>query len=343
MPIMYFLLPKVAFEYIIGIYMNYDDLLSELLVRIRGKRSQRRLSTLLGYSGNQVFRWESRLRKISWVDFVRFCEVCNVPMDQYLKQVFGPHINASEPWDLFKHLAAKRDSALIAKGLQSSKPIVGRWLRGETEIPAITVLQAMDIFANQLPDLLARITSLEFLSSLEPRHFAHRRMMTEFSECPELISILGLLCTNSYLMTKEAAIPHLSKRLGLSEEVISDFLSRLFALDLFEEVNGKLRLKNPERLLNLGGDKVVNNKIVGHWMNKTLRFIAGNSHKSKNSRFGYNLILVNENLIGKLFEAISEFMQKLDEIEAQSLTSPDRGMVVTFSVLDLDEVPIEIN
>jgi transcriptional regulator with XRE-family HTH domain len=68
--------------------MNYSVLKIEILKALRGSQSQSELSRRLGYSYNQVGKWEANAKRMKWTDFHNFCEVCGVSMTSVTRKVF---------------------------------------------------------------------------------------------------------------------------------------------------------------------------------------------------------------------------------------------------------------
>lgn len=60
--------------------MDYNSLIKVLVRHLRGSESQSNLSQKIGYSYNQVHRWEVGKVKIAWEDFVRFSEQLDIDL-----------------------------------------------------------------------------------------------------------------------------------------------------------------------------------------------------------------------------------------------------------------------
>src|ERR1041385_2422027 len=75
-------------EPIRGSHISYKTLAEEVLCQLRGELSQRQLSEKLGYTFNQIGKWESGAVRIKWDDFLRLAQVVNVPIEQGFRHLF---------------------------------------------------------------------------------------------------------------------------------------------------------------------------------------------------------------------------------------------------------------
>lgn len=59
--------------------LDYRTLTLEILKHLRGELPQRQLSQKLGFTFNQVGKWESGATHVRWDEFFKLCEVLNIP------------------------------------------------------------------------------------------------------------------------------------------------------------------------------------------------------------------------------------------------------------------------
>jgi transcriptional regulator with XRE-family HTH domain len=67
---------------------HYQELASELIRELRGELSQRDLSQKLGYSFNQVGKWEALATQIKFSDFIKICKVLDFPIENQFRRYF---------------------------------------------------------------------------------------------------------------------------------------------------------------------------------------------------------------------------------------------------------------
>lgn len=72
--------------------LDFYKLACEVVKDIRGNISQRKLSEDLGFSFNQVGKWESQITQIKWSDFVRLSEHFKIDIREPLQTVIGDDV-----------------------------------------------------------------------------------------------------------------------------------------------------------------------------------------------------------------------------------------------------------
>ncbi|MFL5814057.1 MAG: helix-turn-helix domain-containing protein [Bdellovibrionia bacterium] len=68
--------------------VDYQLLAREIIQQLRRNLSQRELSDKLGYSFNQVGKWESGATQIKWDDFILLCQIQEVPLEKAFRDCF---------------------------------------------------------------------------------------------------------------------------------------------------------------------------------------------------------------------------------------------------------------
>lgn len=68
---------------------DYYQLARELIKQLRGEVGQRDLSTRLGFTFNQVGKWESGVTQIKWNDFIDVVRSLGIDYEKKLKKFFG--------------------------------------------------------------------------------------------------------------------------------------------------------------------------------------------------------------------------------------------------------------
>lgn len=83
---------------------DYYVLGRQFLKDIRGELSQRELSQMLGYSFNQVGKWETGATQIKWNDFLEIVTVLGYPVNEQLKTYIGNYQGNYDDKEFFEHL-----------------------------------------------------------------------------------------------------------------------------------------------------------------------------------------------------------------------------------------------
>ncbi len=129
--------------------LDYQCLAREVIRALRGSLRQRELSEKLGYTFNQVGKWESGATQIKWDDFLRLGNTAGTDMEKFFRYSF---------WikDLEFNAYTSLKSLESAIGLHAIKDpsiqlIRRKWLKGAAMPDLADVLKLM---GTQLPVLL---------------------------------------------------------------------------------------------------------------------------------------------------------------------------------------------
>jgi DNA-binding phage protein len=122
--------------------VDYEQLASELLRALRGKRSQVAFSRRLGRRSNVAYAWESGRRFPTAAEAMRAAALVGFDVDQALTRfakVHAPFFEGGDPREpatmaaLLRALAASTPTTEIAKRAERSRFAVSRWLSGTAE------------------------------------------------------------------------------------------------------------------------------------------------------------------------------------------------------------------
>ena len=122
--------------------VDYEQLASELLRALRGKRSQVAFSRRLGRRSNVAYAWESGRRFPTAAEAMRAAALVGFDVDAALSRfakVHAPFFEGGDPREpttmaaLLRALAASTPTTEIAKRSERSRFAVSRWLSGTAE------------------------------------------------------------------------------------------------------------------------------------------------------------------------------------------------------------------
>jgi transcriptional regulator with XRE-family HTH domain len=121
---------------------DYDFLVREIIIVLRGKISQRSLSKKLGFSFNQVGKWESGFTNIKWDDFLNLCLHLNLPIENSFQLLF---------YYSFEKFNIKSSLVCLEKflGLSSNSEYIEnkeikKWISGKVAPHFSSILRAFD-------------------------------------------------------------------------------------------------------------------------------------------------------------------------------------------------------
>lgn len=146
--------------------INYDLLAIDILRLLRADRNQRDLSQALGFSFNQVGKWESLVTKIKWDDFLALANSLQIPIEKHFREYFF--------WSTEEKLTSNVSiQALLQylnvghENLNRPKATIDRWLAGHSVPDFSEVLMIMNSKPLILIGWLSKFLDCSKLPNLE--------------------------------------------------------------------------------------------------------------------------------------------------------------------------------
>lgn len=118
------------------LHINHDQLAREIVRAIRGEATQRDLSRKLGYTFNQVGKWESGSTHISWDDFVQLATSEGHDIEKHFRRIFWSFVGDSDGAFNSKSVINYflTDHRFIQRALASSTRTIRRLKAGESHV-----------------------------------------------------------------------------------------------------------------------------------------------------------------------------------------------------------------
>lgn len=145
--------------------LSYQQIAQEIIIYLRGTKKQREFSQELGFSFNQVGKWESGVTQIKWIDFIRVCELLKIPIYDHIRLSF---------WYLDGDFSALSFVRILEKSIQLQKngdkeilKLVQKWLSKNIEPDLAEVLKVIDYSRGVLIGWLSYFLDCSQLPSLQ--------------------------------------------------------------------------------------------------------------------------------------------------------------------------------
>lgn len=175
---------------------DYRKLTEEIIRVLRGEFSQRQFSELLGYSFNQVGKWESSATHLKWESFINMAHVLKIPIEKHFQTIF---------WTFEGEFTIKSSIQILAKQLntntiegQTLQDTVERWLVGVNGPDFSEVLRVIDSKPSLLIGWLALFIDCDLLTTLQPRYQQWLSEIDTIMNYPECIYINAALELQAY-------------------------------------------------------------------------------------------------------------------------------------------------
>lgn len=216
--------------------MDFDQIARELLVALRGERSQVQWSRRLGYRSNVAYTWEKGRRWPTAAEALRACSRTYIDVSAAVVRFYGKEpawLGAHDPVSpegvaaFLDDLRGARSVTDLARRAGLSRSRVSRWLSGQTQPRLPDFLALVEAASLRLVDLLAALVDPRALPSVLPvweRLEARRRGAIRLPWTQAVIRCLELV---AYRALPAHAPGWIADRLGLDaeeEQACLDFL-----------------------------------------------------------------------------------------------------------------------
>ncbi len=184
--------------------MDFERVARDLLVALRGRRSQVAWSRRLGYRSNVAYAWESGSRSPTAAETLRAARRAGVDLDAALARFYGrppawlDGLDAASPEAVARLLEDLRGSTSIsdlARRSGLSRYSLSRWLSGQTQPRLADFLCLVEAASVRVVDLIAALVdpaALPSLADLWARLEARRRGAAEFPWTQAIVRALEL-------------------------------------------------------------------------------------------------------------------------------------------------------
>lgn len=210
---------------------NYQYIILELLLVMRGSRSSAELSQAMGYYYNQVKRWENGEKQLRWDEFCKYCQVLEIPLAKILLTVF--QFDRPDPLKFLTHLHDNKFPVWsiqeISAQLHRHPSAIRRYLEGETFPDVEFVLAYIDSDVNRLSAFLSMFLPADTESPLKEMTAEDLKKMVSLGEHPVASGIEGWLSTIEYQNLEKHDDAFLAEKVGLTAKDVQHILSLMVA------------------------------------------------------------------------------------------------------------------
>lgn len=313
--------------------MNYKNVQSELVVHLRGKRTQQRLADKLGWDHNKVYLIESCKSQLDWNDFVRLCEVSKIDSKILLKKAFGFTGDIHKPYQLVKHFFGKKPHAEIAENMQVSKSTISRWLSGLKTPNFAQMLKIIDTYTIEYFLFMTLLTGDTILPSLETEIQKENAYLSLYDKYPWLSLVLASLDTKSYV--KNPTSLHLSQKLKIPVESINQCLNELASQNLIQWTKEgwnscihRIRMRTPSKTKHK----------VARCMLKRAHDSVESGYDLPQMKFSWKIFNINQKHFDKIYQKYMEFFNEMGRLIEEDQTDADKVYVFTSTLLDVESM-----
>ncbi len=302
--------------------MDFENLSSELVRAIRGRRSQAALSRHLGYRSNVVYAWESGRAWPSAAAFFAALKRLGKPAGEALPQFYQlpsePELlpELHEPKGVARFLNDLRGRTTVnelARTAGRTRFAVARWLKGQSALRLPDFLRLVQCASLRLLDFLACFVDPSTLPSVASDWQALESARRLAYEMPWSQAVLRVLELESYRRLPRHQPGVIADWLRISRDQEERCLELLLATGQVQKKRGRL-VPGVAMTVDTRRDSKRSREVKAWWAELALeRLRAGQA-----GTFSYNLFSVSRKDFERIQELQRAFFRELRRIVAES-------------------------
>lgn len=233
--------------------LNYKKVSIELLTSVRGEVSRSALARRLATGIENITRWESGSRRISWADFADVCEVVGKDLISTLKAILTYTGDVRDGCALARQLLGAARLTEVARDTGISRFTLMRWQQNKSEPSLAEILQIMHACQFIMLEFVAHLVDISTVPEAW-QEYSRRRIRKEiYYQMPVAAAILCCLKLDDYKALPKHEEGFISRKIGISledEQVAIDKLLEVGKIvprdGRYEAINEQLELTDSQ-------------------------------------------------------------------------------------------------
>lgn len=311
--------------------MNYMNLQRDILVSLRGNKTQSELNEKLGFSFNKVYRWEKGRTHISWEEFVKLCAVLQVNLEPCLNECYSYYDDVCNPALLVQHFVGRNRQVDVAQHISTSRYTLSRWLSGSSSPTLDQMLSLMDYGSVDFLRFVEKLTHNSKLPSIEEKLREDHIQLKMFNKYPWMSSLLSAIDLDLY--KKNPSDEFLSEKSKIPLSVMKDAIEDLSRSGLLEW-NGKYWETRVKRISFRGSPE--SQKRMARYVYNTVIDGVEASFEKPQMKFSWKLFSMNQKSYEKMLHKYTEFFNELGTLIDASQEGADKIYLFSVGIVDYD-------
>lgn len=250
--------------------MNSRQCAKELMLFLRGKRSQQGMDLKFKLSKNQFQRWESGKAKIKWTEFQNLCEKLNIPFKKSLSKSLG--LFDDFHWStIITHTMTGIPRSTFSKRAKISTATLSRWMNCKEEPNLEQMLTIIQLLPGALGCFLSLLTDSVGIPSLKSEIDGRNHELLLHDRYPYAGAAILCLGLQDYLKLPHHQHGFMAQKIGITLKEEEQLLSLFLKTKTIEFTQGKYKILRPQ--INLAGGRGEAIRIRKYWMQKVINLI----------------------------------------------------------------------
>jgi len=313
--------------------MDFHKLSSEIIPALRGKRSQQQMSHLMGYTFNQVHRWETGKTRIKWNEFLHYCQLTKAPLTKSIKEAFTYFGDLADQKKLLRHFLGPHSIATLCKELNYSPSTFSRMLNGKTEVTLDQVLQIMDFGSIDFLRFIEILCKGAPLPEITKKSEIDHKFLKLYGKYPWLSILMSALDQKIYKQNPKDEFLAAKTKIPLTQ--VREALKELESLDLIKKVNGAWQAQLFK--ISMRGD-LADRKKIAQYVCATASASVESSFGNPSCRHSWKHFSLNQKNYEKMLQKYTEFFNDLGRIIDEGQEDADKIYQFSAFFVDFDEI-----
>lgn len=310
--------------------MDFELLGSELIIALRGRRSQRAFSRRLGYSSNVVYAWESGRAWPTAAGFFAVMERLKRPVRLELQKFYKlpPQLEDVPVLSTIEGVARFLDDlrggtsvADLARTAQRSRFAVARWMKGQSEPRLPDFLRLVECASLRLLDFLACFIDPSTLPSVAQKWQLLENARRVAYDMPWSQAVLRVIELESYRALPKHQPGFIAKWLQITPEEEERSVALLLETGQIKRRRGRL-VPGSALTLDTRRDAGQARHAKAWWTELALQRML----RGEEGTFSYNVFSVSRRDFERIQELHRSYFRELRRIVADSEPSECIGL-----------------
>ncbi len=257
--------------------IDYSVLKKELLVALRGSRSQLEMSQLAGFSFNQWHKWETEQKWLRWDEFVDVLDQLNIPLREICLNLFTFQDDPKDFQNLIRSMCSGKSFEQVAEILKQDEETIRRWSRNQISPSIETVFLLIQSQQNNLTEFIGKLVAIDQVPSLKNLSISQLNHKIVEIEHPFSAAIEACLNLKAYKDLKAHSDEWISERTLISLPLVIATLKKLESAGTIKKIGNHYELIDGWIQMNgLPLKEAV--KVDHYWTQRCLDRYSGPDH-----------------------------------------------------------------
>ena len=302
--------------------MNYENVASELVRAVRGKRSQVAFSRRLRCKSNVVYSWEAGRRWPSASRWFEVCERAGIDVRGALRAFYRGEPSWLSEVDpdtaegiarLLDDLKGKTRQGEVAEKSGLSRFAVARYLKGQAEPKLPDFLRLIEVLSLRLLDFLSAFVDPTELPCVRERWAELQAERQAAYDLPWSQAFLRLIETEAYQALPGHEPGWLAARLDVSQQEEQRCVDALRGAGQIRKQDGLYRVVE-QRTVDTHQDAAAGQRLKAWWAKVALQKLSANAP----GRYSYNVFSVSDADYARIEELLLAYYRELRTLVARS-------------------------